>query len=240
MMSKRCNLRRVLLSDPSTLGAWGPNQNTCVCGLVPGVPTDTRLKNKCGILVALVNDFLGRASLHQTNIRGGTPLFMACQFGHAIIVALLLEASKNGGGPGVNDCMEDGTTPLFFACQEGRLDVVKLLLAQPDITINQTIASPTVEDDLQGWTALHTASEHGQLHHSDSHLDLSRAPYVLLALNILTQYPSTPPPSTACKPTHYKIKMAPKTVCEMCFAIAPQHRRALGVQTKPRLKSSNK
>ena len=27
---------------PSTVGAGGPNQNTCVCGLVPGVPTKTR------------------------------------------------------------------------------------------------------------------------------------------------------------------------------------------------------
>ena len=31
-----------LLSDPSTFGAKGPNQNTCVCGLVQRVPTKTR------------------------------------------------------------------------------------------------------------------------------------------------------------------------------------------------------
>ena len=30
------------LSDLSSKGAGGPNQNTCVCGMVPGVPTKTR------------------------------------------------------------------------------------------------------------------------------------------------------------------------------------------------------
>ena len=31
--------RCVLLSDSSTFGAGGPNQNTCVCGLVAEAPT---------------------------------------------------------------------------------------------------------------------------------------------------------------------------------------------------------
>ena len=30
---------------PSNFGAGGPNQNTCVCGLVPGVPTKTCLES---------------------------------------------------------------------------------------------------------------------------------------------------------------------------------------------------
>ena len=35
----------VLVSDPSTFGAGRPNLNTCVCGLVLGVPTKTRLES---------------------------------------------------------------------------------------------------------------------------------------------------------------------------------------------------
>ena len=60
-MVQTLDLRRVLLSDPNTFGAgsqrpqpkhvrlWfgpnGPNQNTCVCGLVPTAPTKTSLES---------------------------------------------------------------------------------------------------------------------------------------------------------------------------------------------------
>ena len=35
-----------LVETPRTFGAGGPNQNTCACGLVPGVPTKTRLESR--------------------------------------------------------------------------------------------------------------------------------------------------------------------------------------------------
>jgi serine/threonine-protein phosphatase 6 regulatory ankyrin repeat subunit B len=54
----------------------------------------------------------------------GTPLFLACQFGHADIARFLLNE-----GALINEGMdEDDATPLLVAAQEGHADVVKVLI----------------------------------------------------------------------------------------------------------------
>ena len=51
-LAQNLDLRCVL--PPSTVVGWGPNQNTCVCGLVAGVPTKTRLRPSVNPILCMI------------------------------------------------------------------------------------------------------------------------------------------------------------------------------------------
>ena len=58
---------------------------------------------------------------------GATPLWIACQTGHAKVVHELLRR-----GASIDQSRDDGATPLFKAAHKGHLDVVtELLLHNP-------------------------------------------------------------------------------------------------------------
>ena len=61
--------------------------------------------------------------MNKTNKFGGTPLFMASEYGHCDIVEAFLR-----GGADVNKAWNDGVTLLFIASQNGHCDVVEALL----------------------------------------------------------------------------------------------------------------
>ena len=83
-----------------------------------------------------------------TNRYGVSPLFAACELGHAPLIALLLDA-----GASVNASLPDGRTPLMVAAQTGRPDAVKLLLARG--------AEPNAREPAQDQTAIMWAAAEG-------------------------------------------------------------------------------
>lgn len=61
---------------------------------------------------------------HKDNgIRKASPLYMACKYGHDIIVQFLLNYKAD-----INRCTKKGASPLFIACKNGHHSTVKLLL----------------------------------------------------------------------------------------------------------------
>ena len=72
------------------------------------------------------------ANVNQAETDGTTPLYMALQFGHTDIVAILV------GAPGIqiNQQNNAGTTALGLASQLGQTETVRLLLQQPKFIIN--------------------------------------------------------------------------------------------------------
>ena len=81
--------------------------------------------------------------------RGRTPICIASYFGHAAIVALLIQH-----GADVNKAGELGDTPLSSASCSGHTAIVNLLL-QPGADVNKA--------DKSGYTPLHSASSFAQL-----------------------------------------------------------------------------
>ncbi|HBL98726.1 TPA: hypothetical protein DDZ86_03730 [Candidatus Dependentiae bacterium] len=71
-------------------------------------------------------------------IKGGTPLYLACQNGYEFIVKRLLES-----GALVNKGANDGSTPLYIACQNGYEFIVKHLLDSGALVDNGTNAGCT-------------------------------------------------------------------------------------------------
>lgn len=82
---------------------------------------------------------------------GATPLYIACQEGHAEIITLLLAHHRID----VNQARTDvGATPLFIACQRGHVEIITLLLAHDEIDANQARTDT-------GETPLYTACHEG-------------------------------------------------------------------------------
>ena len=68
--------------------------------------------------------------MNKADVDGVTPLFIACQPGHAEIVTALLAANAD-----VNQARNDGATPLIVASQQGHTEIVtKLIAANADVT----------------------------------------------------------------------------------------------------------
>ena len=86
---------------------------------------------------------------------------MACQNGHAEVVALLLD--KAGDTIDVNQASTDGRTPLFAACYDGHVQVVTRLLAQHDIDVDSAATHPSGRQ----WTPLLAATTEGHAHIAD-------------------------------------------------------------------------
>lgn len=63
------------------------------------------------------------AAVNSGSIDGATPLFVACQAGHVVMVKELLES-----GAQVNITMRDHASPLFIAAQNGHRNVCVLLI----------------------------------------------------------------------------------------------------------------
>ena len=61
--------------------------------------------------------------MNQANNDGDTPLYVACEKGHAEVVTTLLDANADK-----NQADNDGDTPLYVACQKGHTEVVTTLL----------------------------------------------------------------------------------------------------------------
>jgi hypothetical protein len=80
---------------------------------------------------------------------GITPLFIASEKGHELVVGRLLQQS----GIDVNQAMNDGITPLYVASHKGHELVVGRLLQQSGIDVNQATNN--------GATPLFIASEKG-------------------------------------------------------------------------------
>ena len=87
---------------------------------------------------------------HQTvnvnGIGGVTPLFIACEYGHAAVVAMLLAANAD-----VSQANNKGVTPLLVACQNGHTEVVakreEELALNPElpraVSFGRPMAAPT-------------------------------------------------------------------------------------------------
>jgi hypothetical protein len=98
--------------------------------------------------IDVVQEVLDRGTCDVDNARpkdGATPLYFACQAGHALIAETLLQ---NGAriDLATND---DGTTPLYVACEQNKTDVVIRLIRHG--------ADPNKAKTSDGATPLHTA-----------------------------------------------------------------------------------
>jgi ankyrin repeat protein len=87
--------------------------------------------------------------VNQAADDSATPLRMACEYGHARVVAALLAA-----GAAVDQAAVDGAVPLYLACQEGHTVVVSLLLAAGAAVDTMT---------HHGGTALSVACSHSHM-----------------------------------------------------------------------------
>lgn len=63
------------------------------------------------------------AEVNTASMDGATPLFVACQAGHIVMVKELLES-----GAQINISMKDHASPLFIAAQNGHRNVCVLLI----------------------------------------------------------------------------------------------------------------
>jgi ankyrin repeat protein len=82
---------------------------------------------------------------------GATPLFIACNLGHAEIVQMLL---KHDGVAANQATTDDGTTPLYVACNQGHAEIVQMLLEHEGVAANQARTDT-------GATPLYTACNRG-------------------------------------------------------------------------------
>jgi ankyrin repeat protein len=88
-----------------------------------------------------------RAALFDANADGATPLWLACDGGHARLVVELLARDRDKTT--LNLCDKAGLSPLAAACRSGRHDVVTLLIEQrADVNLR----------DLRQQTLLHHAA----------------------------------------------------------------------------------
>ena len=65
---------------------------------------------------------------HNKDVNGFTPLFNACENGHAGDVEALLTRKEIDS----NQATANGFTPLVAACRNGHIDVVRLLLGSEE------------------------------------------------------------------------------------------------------------
>ena len=112
---------------------------------------------------------------NASSAKAGAALRDASRQGDPVAVQLLLDRRAD---PNRADPKQAGDTALHIACHQGHLEVARLLLGHR--------ADPnTATTDRHGFTPLYAASANGHAEVArDSHLDLSRAPYVLYVLNI--------------------------------------------------------
>ncbi len=73
------------------------------------------------------------ADVNKANREGDTPLYIACEEGHAQIVEKLLSVP----GIDVNKAERRNFTPLNIACGYGYKEIVQKLLAIPEIDVNK-------------------------------------------------------------------------------------------------------
>jgi len=67
-----------------------------------------------------------------------TPLFVACESGHVVIVKRLIGLEETDSNRGKGSVWW-GQTPLYTACEKGYLSVVETLLSSPNIDVNKGI-----------------------------------------------------------------------------------------------------
>ena len=74
------------------------------------------------IVELLLNKY--KAIVDLSTFDGSTPLHVACEYGFADIVQLLIDSKAN-----INARMNDGTTAIMLACQSGHLPIVQMLVS---------------------------------------------------------------------------------------------------------------
>ncbi|XP_063907485.1 uncharacterized protein LOC135125753 [Zophobas morio] len=85
----------------------------------------------------------------NVNTRYGTPLYVACTYGHKEVVEILLRTKRVQ----LNKGNKYGCTPLHIACQRNYVDVVKLLLLTSAVDVNVA--------DNKGLTPIHIVTKNG-------------------------------------------------------------------------------
>lgn len=90
------------------------------------------------------------AAVNSGSIDGATPLFVACQAGHIVMVKELLES-----GAQVNIAMRDHASPLFIAAQNGHRNVCVLLINR-----GATIDKPRHDGATPLWIASQMGHDH--------------------------------------------------------------------------------
>tara|TARA_B110000091_G_C13569620_1_gene371964 strand:- start:30 stop:320 length:291 start_codon:yes stop_codon:yes gene_type:complete len=91
-------------------------------------------------------------------VNGFTPLFNACENGHAGVVEALLTRKEIDS----NEATANGFTPLVAACQKDHIDVVRLLLASEEIDINKEVdgLTPLQFAQAEGYTEIVALLQH--------------------------------------------------------------------------------
>ncbi|KAI9190800.1 Glycerophosphoryl diester phosphodiesterase family-domain-containing protein [Polychytrium aggregatum] len=87
---------------------------------------------------------------------GTTPLGLACTYGHAKVVKLLLDY-----GADVDAVNEDEETPLHLSCRGGWVDCVRILIGDTSSSDEFLGANIHATEKYFGWTALHIAAIQG-------------------------------------------------------------------------------
>ena len=125
------------------------------------------------------------SNVNHVNVKGETPLFVACQKGHIVVVKMLLGFGRIGrlgrlglgrlgldhlglfqdglGHHGRLDIdvnhVRKGWSPLCIACEKGHVEIVEELLANTNIDVNLALTG----NRNSGTTALYIASEKGHV-----------------------------------------------------------------------------
>ena len=105
-------------------------------------------KGWIGAVKTLVKEYNCKPAKVKPNKEGQTPLFLACMYGHSMVVRYLVSECECNPDLSTN-ADRDGTTPLLAACMYGRTAVVQYL-------VNECKCDP-MKKDKHGDNALHAA-----------------------------------------------------------------------------------
>lgn len=94
---------------------------------------------KLGWLEVVKSLVVKKGELNSKDIWGKTPLLIAAEFSHLIIVNYLNECC----GLEMNGCDQDGWTILHYACEKGWLKLVKSLIKSKSDVNAQTVYNDT-------------------------------------------------------------------------------------------------